>query len=63
MRSLYLEYRREDTILAQPVREFTQAEAPPEILAIPWGHNIVPLQRLNDPAARLWYARQTLEHG
>jgi len=63
MRSLYLAYQQEDTILAQPVREFSQAEAPPEIVAIPWGHNIVLLQRLKDPVERLWYARQTLEHG
>ena len=30
---------------------------------IPWGHNIVLLTRLDDPAERLWYAARTVEHG
>ena len=30
---------------------------------IPWGHNIVLLQKINDPQIRLWYAEQTIENG
>lgn len=30
---------------------------------IPWGHNIVLLTRVDDPAERLWYAARTVEHG
>ncbi len=63
MRALYLAYRKEDTILSQPVREFTQAEAPPEIVGISWSHNVLLVTRLRDTEKRLWYARQTLEHG
>ena len=38
-------------ILTQPVSE------------IPWGHNILLLQKLKNPAHRLWYARQTIANG
>ncbi|MEM1241606.1 MAG: PDDEXK nuclease domain-containing protein [Cyanobacteria bacterium P01_H01_bin.26] len=30
---------------------------------IPWGHNVRLLDVLKDPEVRLWYARQTIEHG
>jgi predicted nuclease of restriction endonuclease-like (RecB) superfamily len=30
---------------------------------LPWGHNISLLTKLKDPAARLWYAQQAIEHG
>ena len=30
---------------------------------IPWGHNIRLLQMVKDHGERLWYARQTVEHG
>ncbi len=36
---------------------------PQAVSEIPWGHNIVLLQKLKDPAVRLWYARQTVENG
>lgn len=46
-------------ILAPPVQELP----PPEMLAIPWSHNIILVQRIKDSATRLWYARMTAEHG
>ena len=30
---------------------------------IPWGHNIVLLQKIEHRAARLWYAQQTIANG
>lgn len=30
---------------------------------IPWGHNIMLMEKLKAPEERLWYARQTLEQG
>ena len=30
---------------------------------LPWGHNILLLAKVKNPEQRLWYARQTLEHG
>ncbi len=50
----------------QPVAQLTQLEfdQPPEPFAsLPWGHNRLLLDRVKDPADRLWYARQTLAHG
>ena len=59
------------SILAQPAREFLQQAAadlqdghPPQLLlAIPWFHNVVLIEKLKDPELRLWYASQTAEHG
>ncbi len=63
----------EPQILSQAVREFpaqklsqpaTEFAAPPEPMAsLPWGHNIVLLQKLESAADRLWYARKAVEHG
>lgn len=74
MRAFYLAWA--DANLAQPVREMevrpNLAQAvrdlddqilPQPVAEIPWGHNIVLLQKLKDPATRLWYAQQTVEHG
>jgi predicted nuclease of restriction endonuclease-like (RecB) superfamily len=55
MRALYQRY----LIVAQAV---SQLEDLP-IFNIPWGHNIVLLQRLKDPETRLWYASKTLANG
>jgi predicted nuclease of restriction endonuclease-like (RecB) superfamily len=48
-------------IISQTV---TQLDFPPEPLSLlPWGTNLVLLQKLKDSSTRLWYARKTLEHG
>lgn len=33
------------------------------VAQIPWGHNIILLQSLKDPAQREWYARAAIQHG
>ena len=33
------------------------------ILMIPWGHNAVLLEKLQDPQQRLWYAKNSIENG
>lgn len=30
---------------------------------IPWFHNVILLEKVEDPVSRLWYARQTIQHG
>ncbi len=45
--------------VAQAVRQF---ESLP-IFSIPWGHNILLLQKVKDVNERLWYASKTIEHG
>lgn len=55
--------------LPQPVTVSTQiALAPPSkppepFASLPWGQNLVLLQKLQIPADRLWYAAQAVEHG
>lgn len=36
---------------------------PKFITTVPWGHNVLLLEQVKDPKARLWYLRQTLENG
>lgn len=50
MRAFYVEYQGE-TILPQPVAE------------IPWGHNILLIEKIKDIGQRFWYAKSTTEHG
>jgi predicted nuclease of restriction endonuclease-like (RecB) superfamily len=47
--------------LSQPV---TETAAVIELLAsLPWGHNIVLMQKVKELNTRLWYARAALEYG
>jgi predicted nuclease of restriction endonuclease-like (RecB) superfamily len=50
------------------MRAFAEAHTDPEVVQqvvaqLPWGHNVRLLESVKDPAARLWYARQAIEHG
>jgi predicted nuclease of restriction endonuclease-like (RecB) superfamily len=49
--------------VAQPVRQIGGLALPEVLAGIPWGHNIVLLQKLADDAHRRWYAAKTVEHG
>src|SRR5947209_13252695 len=49
MRSLYLAYTKELTILPQPVAELDGVNLPQAVAEIPWGHNVWLLERLKDP--------------
>jgi predicted nuclease of restriction endonuclease-like (RecB) superfamily len=63
MRAFFLAYTREVANLAQPVREFDGVHLPHLMAELPWGHNVLLIQKIKDPAERLWYARQAIEHG
>jgi predicted nuclease of restriction endonuclease-like (RecB) superfamily len=52
-----------ESILAQLVREVDGVNLPQAVAAIPWFHNVVLMQKVKDPIERLWYARQTTQHG
>jgi predicted nuclease of restriction endonuclease-like (RecB) superfamily len=52
-----------DPILKQPVSELDSEKLPNVLAAIPWGHNIVLIQRLKSVAQRFWYAEQTVTNG
>jgi predicted nuclease of restriction endonuclease-like (RecB) superfamily len=79
MRSFYQAYRtkarrseitnskpvkaKNEAILAQPVRELEPGALPDVLAGLPWGHNVVLVERLKRREHRLWYAYQTLENG
>jgi predicted nuclease of restriction endonuclease-like (RecB) superfamily len=51
------------TKVQQPAAQL-EFDLPPEPFAsLPWGHNVLLLDRVKNPADRLWYARQALAHG
>lgn len=57
MRAFYLSY----AIVPQPVG---QLESPPDFcLSIPWGHNIILVEKLKNLMEREWYARQAIANG
>lgn len=51
MRQFYLTYAEKGAILPQVVAQ------------IPWGHNVLLLERIKDMKVRLWYAQQAVTHG
>jgi predicted nuclease of restriction endonuclease-like (RecB) superfamily len=75
MRAFYVAYRPEEKVaqpvrqtksvrkVAQAVRQITDEGPPKEVVILPWGHNVVLLQKVKEPAQRLWYAARALEHG
>lgn len=75
MRAFYLSYTKEIKKLAHPVREITSKKLAqfvreidgvnlPQVVAeIPWGHNVVLLEKVKNPMERLWYAKQTKING
>src|SRR5262245_28879083 len=63
MPGFYLAYIAEVRELAQPVRALDGSTLPAAVAEVPWGHNILLVERLSAPSARLWYARMTTEQG
>ncbi len=55
MKAFYLSYEK----VAQPVRQLEDLP----IFSIPWGHNIVLIQRIKAEKERLWYASMTIAEG
>lgn len=63
MRAFYLAYSDAEEIVPQAVGRFPEPALPGVVGDIPWGHNIVLLERVKDPAERLWYAQAAVHHG
>jgi len=63
MRAFFLAYTQQLTNLAQPVRDLDGVHLPPPMAEIPWGHNVILIQKVKDPVERLWYARKAIQHG
>lgn len=64
MRAFYLAYADQgDTKLAQLAREIGRERIFETVTSIPWWHNIVLIEKVEDVRHRLWYAQKTIEHG
>jgi DUF1016 N-terminal domain len=63
MRAFYLAYCELPAIVPQPVGQTDQGQVPPPVADLPWGHNVLLIEKLKDPAECRWYARMALEHG
>jgi predicted nuclease of restriction endonuclease-like (RecB) superfamily len=68
MRAFYLAWSERPAKVAQAVRLLDSsppgmARLPRGVADIPWGHNVVLVQRLKKSAERAWYARMTVKHG
>jgi predicted nuclease of restriction endonuclease-like (RecB) superfamily len=63
MRAFYLAWTEDLQKLSQPVTELEAKKLSRLVTEIPWGHNIVLMQRVKDPLARIWYGRMTVERG
>ncbi len=63
MRAFFLAYRDIQTIVPQAVGQLGQGPVPSPMSDIPWGHNIILIEKLKDPAERLWYAHKAIEYG
>jgi len=50
-------------ILPQLVAELDGENLPQPVAEIPWGHNVLLLEKIANPILRLWYAHKTIEHG
>jgi len=63
MRGFYLAYTKGLTIVPQAVGQLDGVNLPQAAAAIPWGHNVILIEKVKDPRQRLWYAQKTVLHG
>lgn len=69
MVQFYKEYDTEDLIMKQPVSQLENSnhakiEFMKQVVSqIPWGHNILLIQKVKEKNIRLWYMQQTLLNG
>jgi predicted nuclease of restriction endonuclease-like (RecB) superfamily len=50
-------------IVPQGVGRFETSIVPQAVGQLPWGHNVVLIEKLKDRAQRLWYAQAAMENG
>jgi predicted nuclease of restriction endonuclease-like (RecB) superfamily len=63
MRAFYLAWRDESAIVAQVVRQSAHQFVPQAVRQLPWGHNVILLEKVEDQSDRLWYARAAIACG
>lgn len=69
MVQFYKEYGAEDSIVKQPVSQLENTDTDrmefmkQTVSQIPWGHNILLMQKVKEKSTRLWYVQQTVLNG
>lgn len=63
MRAFYLAWTGDVQKLPQPAVEMTGKNLPQVAAGIPWFHHVILLEKVKQPAERLWYIQQTIENG
>ena len=61
MVQLYKEYDADVAIGKQPVSQLENVKQ--VVSQLPWGHNILLMQRIKDMDVRIWYMEQTVQNG
>jgi predicted nuclease of restriction endonuclease-like (RecB) superfamily len=61
MVQFYKEYEADFAIVKQPVSKFENGKR--LVSQIPWGHNILLMQRIKDISVRFWYMDQIVRNG
>ena len=54
MRAFYLAYREAQAIVPQAVGQLPEGRVPPILAQIPWGHNVLLIEKLKDPPSPSW---------
>ena len=63
MRAFYLAWRGTGAIVSQAVGQSPLQFIPQAVGQLPWGHNVILIEKIEDRSDRLWYAHAALEHG
>lgn len=63
MRAFYGAYRGGPGEPAPDGPSGLPAIVPQAVAQLPWGHNVILLEKLKDPALRAWYAERAVRHG
>jgi predicted nuclease of restriction endonuclease-like (RecB) superfamily len=59
MRAFYLEYR----IVPQAVAQNDEIDQLGALAHIPWGHNVILIEKIKDMDERVWYAKKAVKNG
>lgn len=67
MTQFYREYSNVHLIGQQPVAQLAKAKKSPKgqhvVAQIPWGHNVLLMQKIKNKFVRFWYMQKTIEQG
>jgi len=63
MKAFFLSYSNSLIKHAQVVRELEKQGLPQLVAEIPWGHNIILIEKVKNISERFWYIQKTIESG